>query len=410
MPEFLDLVPVQPALNRLMDFLPVTVREEEISTQDALGRIVASAILSPHALPAFNRSSVDGYAVRAADTFGASDSMPAYLKLIAEIRMGEQPACAISPGQCCLIHTGGMLPTGADAVLMLEHTQLSGPAEVEVFHSIAFEENVIKEGEDVSSAEIVVEKGTRLRPPEIGGLMSLGLTRITVTARPRVAILSSGDEITCPESELQPGKVRDSNSYSLSALVEEAGGIAVRYGVVPDEVEQLYQLAARALVECDLVIITAGSSASARDFTSQVINRLGEPGVLVHGVNIKPGKPTILGISQGKPVIGLPGNPVSALIVARVFLVPILNKLTGLRDDYIPACVQAQLSLNIASQAGREDWIPVHLAESESGFTAEPLFGKSNLIFTLVRANGLVRIPPDTTGLSSGELVQVFLY
>ena len=226
--------------------------------------------------------------------------------------------------------------------------------------------------------------------------------------RPVVALISSGDEVISPEMELQPGQVRDVNSFSLSALVEQAGGDPRRFGIIPDKFEALRETAAKALLESDMVVITAGSSASSRDLTSQVIASLGEPGVLVHGVNVRPGKPTILAVCAGKPVIGLPGNPVSALSIARLFVVPVLELLQNRKPVLPGPRWSARLSWNVASQAGREDWVPVRLIEDVAGLTAEPVFGKSNLIFTLVRANGLIRIPADANGLSAGEIVQVY--
>ena len=243
--------------------------------------------------------------------------------------------------------------------------------------------------------------------------MALGLTQVTVMGKPRVGIISSGDEIVSPEEDLKPGQVRDVNAYTLGALVERNGGVAVRYGIIADQADALQTVATHALMECDTVVITAGSSASTRDFTAQVINTLGSPGVLVHGVNIRPDKPTILVVCNGKAVIGLPGNPVSALVIASLFFVPVLDALLKLRSaedihhGYLRPSIKAMLSVNIPSQAGREDWIPVKLTFTTDGFHAEPVFGKSNLIFTLVRADGLVCVPSDITGLSAGELVEV---
>jgi molybdopterin molybdotransferase len=224
-----------------------------------------------------------------------------------------------------------------------------------------------------------------------------------------VGILSSGDEVVPPETAIQPGQVRDINSYSLSALVEQAGGKAVRYGIIPDRLEALRDTASRALSECDMVVITAGSSASTRDLTSQAINQLGAPGVLVHGVNVRPGKPTILAVCQGKAVIGLPGNPVSALVIARLFVVPALHRLLGLQRNRPAPFVTARLGINLPSQAGREDWVPVRLFEETGEYVAEPIFGKSNLIFSLARADGLVRIHTNATGVTAGEMVEVYL-
>ena len=409
MPEFLNLLPPSEALELWLGHLPLQPGAEWILTAAALGRITAVPVISPGPLPSFPRSTVDGYAVRAADTYGASEALPGYLKLAGEIPMGSIPAFAISPACSALIHTGGMLPDGADAVVMLEHTQFARPGEVEILRAVAPGENVIKLGEDILQGQEVIPAGARLRPAEIGGLMALGLTQVQVASKPRVGILSSGDEVVPPQADPLPGQVRDVNSYSLGALVEQAGGLPERYGILPDRPEALQQVAAQALSECDLVVITAGSSASARDYTSQVIDLLGAPGVLAHGVNVRPGKPTILAVCQGKPVIGLPGNPVSALVIASLFLVPAIERLLGLRRVFPRPVVSARLSLNLSSQAGREDWVPVRLIQEGAETLAEPVFGKSNLIFTLVRAAGLVRIPPDATGLDAGERVEVIL-
>ncbi len=413
MPEFLELLPPADALKLLFDNLHPQPVVEVVKTAQALGRVVVQDVLAPHPLPTFPRTTVDGYAVRAADTFGSSESLPAYLSLIGEVPMGAAPGFSIANAQCALIHTGGMLPEGSDAVVMIEYTQLVNAKEIEVLRAVAFGENVLNVGEDVAAGENVIPAGVRLRPAEIGGLMALGITQISVGKRPSVGILSSGDEVVPPEAELGPGKVRDVNAFTLSALVLQAGGIPVRYGIIPDNFNALQSAAQIALEECDLVVITAGSSASVRDLTSQVINRLGKPGVLVHGVNVRPGKPTILAVCNGKPVIGLPGNPVSALVIASLFVGPIVETLQGCFHALPKSSVGAKLTLNLPSQAGREDWVAVRLAPSGQGespeYLAEPVFGKSNLIFTLAKADGLIRIPPDANGLEAGEKVDVFL-
>jgi molybdopterin molybdotransferase len=410
MPEFLELLPPPEALSLFFTHLPVQPVPEEINSAEALGRITVEAVVAPHPLPAFPRSTVDGYALRAADSFGASESLPAYLRLAGEIGMGAAASFALAAAQCALIHTGGMLPAGADAVVMVEHTQSARPGEIEVLRAVAPGENVLKVGEDVRAGEVVIPQGARLRPAEIGGLMALGIIRVRVSRCPRVGILSSGDEIVPPEAEPGAGQVRDVNAYALSALVEQAGGIPVRLGIAPDRFDALRQSAVDGLAACDVLVITAGSSASTRDLTAQVINELGSPGVLVHGVNVRPGKPTILGVCDGKAVIGLPGNPVSALVIASLFVVPVIEALLGLQLKRLKASVPARLGLNLASQAGREDWIPVRLAGEPGNYQAEPVFGKSNLIFSLARADGLVCIPADATGLAAGERVDVYIF
>ncbi len=421
MPEFLTLLPPDEARSLLLSHLTGPARDPQTTdTIHALGRVTADDVRAPHPLPEFARSSVDGYAVRAADTFGASESLPAYLTRIGEIPMGAAPDFTLHPGQCALIHTGGMLPEGADAVVMLEYTQSlpgrtssSTAAEIEVLRAVAAGENVIHIGEDVQPEQVVIPRGVRLREAEIGGLMALGITRLAVMPLPRVGLISSGDEVIPPDQPTTPGKVRDINAYTLSALVQRAGGEPIRYGIVPDAFQALQACARQALEECDVVVITAGSSASTRDMTAAVIDSLGAPGVLVHGINTRPGKPTILGVADGKAVIGLPGNPVSALVNGYLLVVPVIERLLGLQPRPRPV-VTARLTVNLPSQAGREDWWPVRLTaesapEGEARWRAEPIFGKSNLIFTLVQADGLLRIPPDATGLSAGELVEVLL-
>jgi molybdopterin molybdotransferase len=419
MPEFLTLLPPDEARALLLSHLAeLAAGSEEVAFSSALGRVLAEDIRSPHSLPDFCRSTVDGYAVRAGDTHGASDSLPAYLTLVGEVPMGDSPAFEIDAGQCALIHTGGMLPKGADAVVMLEYTQNAQKNEIEIFRSVADGENLIQIGEDVAQGQVVQNKGTLLRPAEIGGLMALGITRVHVVKKIKVGLISTGDEIIDPHKTPRPGQVRDINSYALGALVEKNGGTPVQYGIIPDAFDALKNTAARALSECDMLIITAGSSASTRDMTADAIRTLGEPGVLVHGINTRPGKPTILGVCAGKAVIGLPGNPVSALVNGYLFVVPVIENLLGVLPRP-KATVPARLTINLASQAGREDWWPVRLRYSPSGsshegagrvnYEADPIFGKSNLIFTLAAADGLLRIPPDATGYSAGEEVEVML-
>ncbi len=415
MPEFLTLLPPDSAREKLLSELTPLRQSTVIETAAALGRVTAEDILAPHPLPEFPRSTVDGYAVTARDTFGASDSLPGYLKLAGEVPMGAAPSFAIRPGECALIHTGGMLPEGADAVVMLETTQVAG-GEIEILRAVAGGENLILAGEDVAAGQVVLRRGSLLRPAEIGGLMALGITKLRVVDKVSIGLISSGDEVIPAEQSPAPGQVRDINAHTLAALVRRSGGEAVCYGIIPDDFEALYSTAQKALAECDVVVITAGSSASTRDMTAEVIASLGQPGVLVHGINTRPGKPTILGACGGRAVIGLPGNPVSALVNGCLFLVPIIEKLLGLPLDRPKASIPARLTVNLASQAGREDWWPVRLLPSPKaggtggeGWLAEPIFGKSNLIFTLAAADGLIKIHPDANGLSAGELVDVFL-
>lgn len=337
--------------------------------------------------------------------------------------MGDAPAFELETGQCALIHTGGMLPAGADAVVMLEYTQSARESEIEVFRGVAEGENVIRIGEDVAEGQIVQPRGSLIRPAEIGGMMALGIMKVNVVRKIIVGLISTGDEVIHPSQSPRPGQVRDVNSFTLAALVEKSGGIAKGYGIMPDRLEILRDAAANALSECDMVLITAGSSASTRDMTAEVIRSLGEPGVLAHGINTRPGKPTILGVCNGQAVIGLPGNPVSALVNGYLFVVPVMETLLGMLPQP-KATLLARLTVNLPSQAGREDWWPVKLLRPEPlpagadsttfpegwvEFHADPIFGKSNLILTLAAADGLLRIHSDATGVSAGEMVEVIL-
>jgi molybdopterin molybdotransferase len=411
MPEFLRLIPPQVALQRWFGALPQDLRTpaEVIPTAEGLGRVLAEDVTAPHPLPPFTRSTVDGFAVRAADTHGASASLPAYLRVVGEVPMGVRSEIVLEPAQAALVHTGGMIPEGADAVVMIEDTQAPEEEEIEVLKPVADGENVLRVGEDVGEEELVLQAGMRIRPQEVGGLMALGVTEIRVAARPRVGILSTGDEVIPPQQEPKPGQVRDVNTYTLSSLVRRSGGEPVPYGVIPDSYEALSQNVRMAHAENDVVVVTAGSSVSARDITVDVVAKLGAPGVLVHGVSVRPGKPTILAVADGVPVIGLPGNPVSALVIAELFLTPLLQQLLGLKGSDPTPTLTARLQINVASETGREDYLPVRLHQTDEGLEAEPVFGRSNLIFTLVRAHGLVKIPPEATGLAAGETVEVRL-
>lgn len=412
MPEFLNLLPPDAAREAFLEAIPKdqNTTSEKVSTEDALGRILRETIAAPHSLPPFNRSTVDGYALRARDTMGASPGLPAYLTIVGEVEMGKAARQNLEAGQAIVVHTGGMIPPGSDAVVMLEDTQWAREDEVEILRAVAVGENILQEGEDVKSGDPVFQSGQRLRPQEIGGLMAFGVTHVQVARRPRVGILSTGDEVIPPDTTPQHGQVRDINSYTLSALVARAGGEPIRRGIVSDQRQELEKAAKEAQQEDDILIVTAGSSVSVRDITADVIASLGAPGILVHGVSIKPGKPTILAVVNGMPMIGLPGNPVSALISAGLFLVPVIHRLLGFENNTLKTSLSAKLSVNIASQTGREDYLPVRILNSEDGLVAEPVYGRSNLIFTLIRADGLVRIAAEATGLAAGTKVDVYLF
>lgn len=406
-PEFFQVLPVVDALALLDERWQPQPRREIIATAAALERVLAADAHSPEQAPAFRKSTVDGYALRAADTFGASQSLPAILRLRGELKMGEAPQVDIDGGDALLIHTGGMLPASADAVVMVEHAQAIDKDEVEVLRAAAPNENVIQAGEDIAAGALVLPRRHRLRAQDIGGLLAVGLHEVNVLAKPRVGILSCGDELTPPDASLTPGMVRDINAYTLSALAEKHDAAPLRLGIAADAIEDYRQRAAAGFARCDILLLSAGSSVSARDYTRDVINGLGAPGVLQHGLATKPGKPTIIAVCDNKPVIGLPGNPASALLVAWQLLPHLTARYLG-QQPQPPATRTARLAQRVPSVTGREDWLPVRLTEADSGETlAEPVFGKSNLIFTLIDADGLLRVPLNTGGIEAGSIVDV---
>lgn len=409
MPEFFHLIPPEEARARILERVKPLGETETIPTIDALGRVLAVDVTSPQVLPEFRRSTVDGYAVRAQDTFGASESLPAYLKLIGEVPMGQLAGLEVGPGTAVIVHTGGMIPDGADAVVMIENTQLAGEGEIEVRKPVAPGENVIEIGEDISPGDLILPAGHRIRAQDVGGLFAVGITEVTVARQPRVVVFATGDEVIPPDQQTRPGQVRDVNSYTVSALVEQAGGVAIRGGILPDDWETLLERAREAFEGADMLVLSAGSSVSVRDMTAEVFNRLGEPGVLVHGIATRPGKPTILAMADGKPLMGLPGNPVSAFVQFTMIGLPIVYRLQGAEPPR-RLSVRVRLATNVASVAGREDYVPTRLVEHEGELWAEPIFFKSNLIFTLVHADGLLRVPLDRTGLEAGEMVEVHLF
>ena len=403
--ELFNVLTPPEALRTLLEHLPAADQVEEVDTADALDRVLACAVDSPGDLPTFARSTMDGFAVRASDTFGASEGLPAYMRVVGEVLMGYPAEASLGTGDCVRIATGGMLPRDADAVVMVEQTQEASDGTIEVLRSVAPGENVVHVGEDVCTGDAILPRGHQLRPQDLGGLVALGITRVCVARRLRVGIVSGGDELVDPSHEPGPGQIRDINSYTLAALVRRAGHLPCPAGIVPDDYPALEAAARAVLASNDVVILSAGSSVSTRDMTASVIQTLGAPGVLVHGVSLKPGKPTILAVCSDKPVFGLPGNPVSCMVTFDLFVAPALAHVSGAQQPP-RRIVTARLARNIASATGREDYIQVRLEDGE----AIPIFGKSNLIFTLIRADGMLKIPLDVGGLAAGAQVEVVLF
>ncbi len=410
MPELFTVLTPEEAYHRLEPYLSPIGRIEKVTTKEALDRVLAENIFTPDDLPPFPRSAMDGYAVRAEDTHGASESLPAYLKVIGEVTMGSIAEMALSPGEAALVHTGSILPTGTNAVVMLENTHKIDVSTIGVVRPVAAGENVLQIGEDIPQGILLLPRGHRLRSQDIGGLLALGITEVTVSQKVQVALISTGDELVSPEDKPKPGQVRNINAYTLANLTLKAGGIPLLLGIVPDNYQAMKKAAERGMTEADIIVISAGSSVSTSDLTAQVINSLGKPGILAHGIALKPGKPTILASVNGKPIFGLPGNPASAMITFDLFVTPTIYKLSGCSKPPQRHRLKARLTSNIPSAPGREDYVPVRVKEKDGELWAEPIFGKSNLISTLIKADGIAQVPLDKAGLAAGEMVMISIF
>nr|WP_062337357.1 gephyrin-like molybdotransferase Glp [Herbidospora sakaeratensis] len=378
---------------------------ERVPLSEALHRVPAAEIGAPAALPGFARSTVDGFAVRASDTYGASDGLPSYLDLLGAVSMGAAPTVTVRAGGCVTMPTGGVIPEGADAVVMVEYTAETMPGTIEVTRPVAPGGGIVRADEDVVAGGVLAPAGRPLRAPDLGFLAAAGVTSVAVHRRPRVSIVSTGDEVVPPETaELSAGQVRDATASALAGLVADAGGEPVIAGIVPDEPGALKERLSEILPGSDLVIVSAGSSVGARDETAGAVAALGE--VWCHGIAIKPGKPTLLAECSGIPVIGLPGNPLSALVVFGQVGIPLLWRISGCESPPPQPGTRARLSRDLASAAGRLDVVQVVVREG----VAEPIFGPSALLSVLTRADGYVIVPEPATGLDAGTEVEVVLY
>jgi len=416
MREFLELNPPEKFWEEIKEYLlNYKFDKEKLDLDAALNRITAEDIISPINLPPFSRSTVDGYAVKAQDTAGASAAMPTYLEVIGSVEMGEETGLSLESGEAAAVATGGMLPQGADAVLMIENTEKIDSSTIETSKSLAVGENLVKKAEDIAEGELLFQKGRKILARDIGALAGLGITELKCFKKPLTAIISTGDELISPDADAEKGKIRDINSFSISAYLKKIGSNTRRAGIIEDEFESLKK-AVKDNLDADLVLISGGSSVGIKDMTIDLLNSLGEPGVLMHGLSIKPGKPTILAVVDDTPVIGLPGHPASAWTVTTVFVSEIVRVLTGERkaadigiNDNI-CRIEAELSRNLVSDKGREQYVPVKVSKNAEGkLTAEPMLGKSSLITNLVQSNAFLKIESYQEGKDKGEIVELFL-
>jgi molybdopterin molybdotransferase len=382
---------------------------ENIALTECHDRVLARDIYSNEDIPPYHRSTVDGYAVRAKDTFGASESLPALLQVVEEIAMGETPKLALSPGQAARIATGGMLPQGADACSMVEHTETLDRSTVMIKKPVSPEENIVRKGEDISKSSLFLRKGSVLRPSDIGALAALGICQVPVFRKPVVGIISSGDEIVPPENQVHWGQIRDINSYSIASAVESARAKPLLLGIAKDNYSSLLSKVKCGLEKADLIVVSGGSSVGTRDITARLFSDLGK--VFVHGVAMRPGKPVIISSAGNKLLFGLPGHPVSALTTFNLFVEPAIEAMLNIPNakdkDFFQPTIKARLSRNVSSTPGRQDYIRVRLFKEKGELWAEPILGKSALISTMVKAHGEIVVPMESEGLLKGNVIEV---
>jgi molybdopterin molybdotransferase len=404
---------VDEALKILLRHLEdASITTERVPLAESFDRVLAESVISPEDLPAQARSTMDGFAVRAADTFGASESMPCYLNITGEVKMGEAAGGEVQKGCCHKIPTGGLMPQGADSVVMFEHTVPVDDTMIEIVKSVGSGTNLIQKGEDIAREKLALAAGHLLRPQDIGLLAGLGIDEVLVTKEVKVGILSTGDEIISHAEVPKPGQIRNINSLALAGLVRRAGGIYSDYGIVSDREEIFLPAIQKAVKENDVVLFSGGSSVGVRDLGEQVVEALGPPGILVHGVTLKPGKPVLIGLSGTTPIFGLPGHPVSAMVCFDFFVQPTIEKLSGLSNSQeLPTpYVLTRLVRNINSAPGRLDVVRVRLVKEGETWNADPVLGKSGSISTLSRAHGYFLIDEDSQGVTENSEIKVHLF
>jgi molybdopterin molybdotransferase len=385
---------------------------EIVPLEQALDRVLAENVNSPENLPPQARSVMDGFAVKATDTFGASESMPCYLDITGQVDMGTLPKGKVEKGCCYRIATGGFLPEGADSVVMFEHTIPVDDTMIEIVKSVGEGSNIINTGEDIGEGQKALEVGRLLRPQDLGLLAALGLAEVPVFEKVRVGIVSTGDEIIEHHKPLTPGKIRDINSITLAGMVQRNGGIPTNYGIVSDTREVFFPALEKAVKENDIVLFSGGSSVGVRDLGEQAVEALGPPGVIVHGVALKPGKPVLIGLSDTTPLFGLPGHPVSALVCFDLFVAPAIREISGQQpaNDQLMPTITARMSRNLNSAAGRLDIVRIRLLTGSDIPIAEPVMGKSGAISTLSGSDGFFIIDEDSQGVTQDSVVTIYRY
>lgn len=399
---------LQFAREKLFECLTGKQKIKTVKLMNAAGQTLAEDIISTCAVPHFRRSTVDGYAVISKNTQGASESIPVFLDNIEEINIGYPAKSNLKDGQCAYVPTGGMVPDGADAVVMVEYCEPFDKNSIAVYDSVSVGRNLVSIGEDLQSGDVILKKGTTLRPQEIGALASAGVGTVAVYEPLKLTIISTGDELIPPDKKPEPGQVRDINTYALETLAKKHGFDVTATYVLRDEEETLRSVIAESMKSSDIVAVSGGSSQGKKDMTAKIMDELAKPGVFAHGISVKPGKPTILGYDEKSQtaLIGLPGHPAAAMIVFELVVAFVKNKLIGQARE---KCVYAKMQTNVGSAPGKTTCQMVKLTQGDNGYTAEPIFGKSGLMSALTAADGYTLIDMNKEGLHKDELVKVFL-
>jgi molybdopterin molybdotransferase len=403
--EFLKSITAKEAC-QIIQTLPVDLKAETIGIDNAQGRVLAEALVAADTIPPFNRSLVDGYAVKAKDVQGAKETSPAFLNMKGEVRIGEKASITISAGDCAYVSTGSMVPEGSDAVVMQEQVRRV-PDAVEITKAVFQGENICYAGEDIQKGAVAFQKGKKITPLDAGVFAALGAARIQVYRQPKIALISSGDEIVGIDEIPPSGKVRDINRYTVSALVQKEGTCVSFLGHARDSISDITEKLILAQ-DYDMILISGGSSKGERDFITASIEKLGGE-IIFHGINIKPGKPTIFGKLFGKPIFGLPGHPSSCAMVTVRFVLPLVRRLQGV-TEHVEKITQGILAANVPSSYGIEEYPRVTLKKDDEGYRVTPIFSKSSLISPLAQADGYIILPEGTEGQEKGEMVEVHFF
>jgi molybdenum cofactor synthesis domain-containing protein len=397
-----ETLPLDEAMTLVMEAAQPIARTEQVLLRDASGRVLAAPAISAMDVPPFDRAAMDGYAVIAEDTFGAGRYEPRVLRCIEKVYTGQVPSRTLARGECIEIATGAPMPEGADAVVMVEETEAAGGDEIRVFTPVYPRQHVGRRGADITAGQTLLGEGVLLSASRIGALAAIGTSEVAVFAKPRVAILSTGNEIVEPGRPISPGQIYDINQFTLGSIVGTHGGIVVPHPPAPDHLPDLVQAIQRA-TEADIVVFSGGSSVGERDLILDAMRQIGE--VIFHGIAVKPGKPTVFGRVGNTPVFGMPGYPTSCLSNAYMLLVPVLRRMARL-PEYVPHVVKARLARRIVSTTGRHQFYTVRLVEG----SAEPAFKASGDITSMSLADGYIEIPPQTDIVEAGEMVDVKLF